>query len=194
METKTIRFWGFEDDPQFSWADVLLFRPPLSPQDCELCPRSGTHTPHFLHRCSCFLSETGCWVLDSSEFCELRPMWCQESWNYATRLWNSTHCVLKSLNHSSSFVFSDGCEMNSELWFTPLKNWHLDNMTKEKWWRSRGMHLWSLKDRKSDFSSVEYWISTGPFVQIKVCVSLGRPLLSLPGEGQRVRKEVGGRN
>lgn len=28
---------------------------------------------------------------------------------------------LKSLNHSSSFVFSNGCQMNSELWFTPFK-------------------------------------------------------------------------
>lgn len=34
--------------------------------------------PHFLHRCSCFLSKTGCCVFDLSPFCQLRSVLCQD--------------------------------------------------------------------------------------------------------------------
>lgn len=51
-----------------SWVIIVWFRQ----QNCKLCPGRKTRAPSFLCRCSCFLSETGCWLLDSSQFCQQR--------------------------------------------------------------------------------------------------------------------------
>lgn len=95
------------------FGEFLLFRPPLSPQDCESSPLSGTHTPHFLSRCSCFLSETGCWVLDSSTFRKLRPVLCQgtvlNSWNFSG-FWRYVYRTCLRLNHSCCVLLSDEFE------------------------------------------------------------------------------------